>query len=173
MTLRRSPLLWLNVAAVVLVAVWLWVAPRRAWDQFLLAVAAPDDAPLMARIDPALLSANMRSDLLIALSRREGVDPAVLKGKSETLILNPLVEAATSADGIRETVRSFQSGNAGTTTSSSAVSYRYLSPIEVEIRMHDPAAPPAEAGLFTFRFTGAAWRLIRVRSAWLVEKENT
>lgn len=173
MSLRRSPLVWLNGVLVVVALLWLWLAPRRAWGQFVTAAERGTDDELMAMVDVPGLSNNFRSDIRLALQSRGAAMPEMAGSGQEGLITS-FTEAAVAPGGIRETLRSFQQGDAsGNVATSAATSFRYLSPIAVQVRLHQAGAPATDAGLFTFRFSGTRWRLVRIQSGWLVEKERS
>lgn len=165
---HRSSYLGLLLVVALTGIVWTQVTPRRAWKGIVRAAISSNDAELMMRIDPGMLASNLHQDLLRSLRSQAGIPMDTPESESESGLINSLVATAITPAGMKETLRSFQIDKTGAETS-----WRYRSPREVEVILRPPGAAAAEAGHFTLRYTGSAWRLIRVRSAWLVGQEQT
>ena len=69
MVRRFSPLLWL-LPLLLFVGGWYWVAPHRAYDRFLQAVAFGNESSLAASMDLPLVRQQLKQDLRTAVARR-------------------------------------------------------------------------------------------------------
>ncbi len=163
MSLRRSPLLWLNLVALVLAVTWLWITPRRAWDRLLTAVEQTDADALDRMVDFARLEDHLRTDLTRAMRGREDLSQALAQNPAQQASLaSSFAEAGATPEGIRGILDAFHPIG-----SSPETSFRYRSPMQVDVVLTDPGSLGRDTGIFTFRLAGTSWRLVRIQSGWL------
>ncbi len=159
MARRRSPILWLVAAVVVVVGAWFVVTPRRAWRDFLQALAQHDQATLDLVVDYPAVREHATADLSVAFAQQTGSQPNVpdsLRGE----LMKRMANTMASPQGLLQLVTSFSA------PSSSGVpvrtSFRYHGISRVDVLLGDPA--DASAGLFTFDRSRMRWRLVRASS---------
>lgn len=162
---RKWP--WLLLLAVVIGGGWWWVTPRRAWDRFMRALVLADTNTLNDVVDFPALRTNLKDDLRTAIAARAnsgriGV-PAALSG----MLIDPIVDVAVSPEGLTQLVTAFGTrqpapNDIGTANDRTIVSYRYRSPLRVDVRVRSSNDDNDASGIFTFERSLTSWRLVRV-----------
>ena len=161
MARRRSPILWLMAATVVVVIAWFVVTPRRAWRDFLRALAENDTATLDAVVDYPAVRAQATADLAAALTVQSKSPQSVPEGVREDL-MKQMVNTLATPQGLRQLVTSFSlKSDSGQTAS---ISFHYHGISRVDVLLGSSGSHDRDAGLFTFERTGTHWRLIRASS---------
>lgn len=169
--MRRSPLIWLVLAACVLAIAWYVVTPRRTWERFSRGVVIGDQATLQATIDYPILRENLKRDLRRLITIAPGVPDAV--GDLSGILINPLVDASITPEGLGRLIAGFGMGatNEGRfVPSRTRFAYRGLSRVDVQLWPED--GTPADGGIFTFHRSGLTWRLTRVWSTRIDNSET-
>lgn len=163
MAARRSPLLWLNLVALLLALAWLWLMPRRAWERLLTAVEQTDTAALARVVDFPRLEDHLRADLTRAVRARSDLSEALVRSaEQQATLASSFAAAGATPEGIRGTLQSFYPAGATPRTA-----FRYRSPMQVDVELTHEGGASHDTGIFTFRLTGTSWRLVRIQSGWL------
>ena len=168
MTMPRIRLRWLVGAAVVLSGIWYAVAPHRAYDALLRALAARDTDALHQIVDFDALKQNFRRDFTVALEHDAASRPDSLTRKMMNMI-DPMVETALTAQGLAQIAVSLATATDTLASVTGAdqrpvTSFRYQSPVRVDVRVRPAGVPESQTGIFTFTLGGHGWRLTRVWS---------
>jgi len=171
---RRSPLLWLVLAALTLSVVWYLVTPRRAWERFNRALAIGSEAELEAAINYPILRDNLKRDLRGAIDLRTKVPlPA---GDLAGILIDPMVDAAITPAGLARLVTGFGvrrvAGAEMDPFGRAVTRFRYRPPSRVDVRVWPEGSSPADGGIFTFQRSGLTWRLVRVWSDRIARLET-
>ena len=155
----RSPILWLVAATVVVLAAWFIVTPRRAWQDFLRALAQDDKATLATVVDLPAIREHAAADLAVAFAQQPKGQQEMPE-KIRDALMQQMVNTVASPPGLLQLVTSFsvpsQSGKTART------SFRYHGISRVDVLLGSPKS--ADVGLFTFERHGMRWRLIRATS---------
>ncbi len=156
-----SRITWIAITAAVVVCAWFWFSPRRAWDDFVGALALADGPTLNRVVDFSQVRENLKTDLRNAVAQRAptGLAAPPLGG----VILDPLVDILVTPDGMAQLVNSFGTREVAT-EQKTVVDYRYRSPSQVDVHIRSSIDPEEAAGIFTFERSGTVWRLVRVWS---------
>lgn len=155
----RSPTLWLVAATVVVVVAWFIVTPRRAWHDFLRALAQDDQATLSAVVDFPAVRDHAAADLAVAFAKQP-------KGKQEMpeemrdQLIQQMVNTVASPSGLLQLVNSFSVPSQDGKTAKT--SFRYHGASQVDVLLGIPES--GEIGLFRFERNRMHWRLIRATS---------
>lgn len=147
--------------AVVATGAWYWFTPRRAWNQFVEALALSDATALEQLVDYPRVRTNLKADLRGAIDQRgatKGIAPAV-----GGVMLDPLVDIMVSPDGMAQLVNTFGT-RATATDQTTVIAYRYRSPSRVDVHVRSSVDAEDAAGIFTFERSAISWRLVRVWS---------
>jgi hypothetical protein len=158
---RRSPILLLVVASVVVAGAWFVVTPRRAWTEFLRALAQNDQKSLAAVVDYPAVREHANADLAVALAQqtngRQGV-PAALRSE----LMKQMVDSMTSPHGLLQLVNGFSVPSGSGAPVHTTFHYHGLS--KVDVLLGGTGSGDTGAGLFTFERAGTHWRLTRASS---------
>lgn len=165
-----SPLRWLLVLAVALVAVWYWIAPHRAYDRLLRAVAFGSQPELEATVDFAAVREHLHTDLSAAMTRRSG------RGLGQAMVsavLDQAVDAVLTPAGLSNIVTGFgtraaDGSLADTVEARTDVSFHYRSLSRVDVHIRPAGEPDDRSGILTFTRDGVRWRLTRIWSERLL-----
>ncbi|MEO5826271.1 MAG: DUF2939 domain-containing protein [Gemmatimonadales bacterium] len=168
---RTSRFPWLVLLALVLVAAWYWVAPRRTWDRFLRAVAVGDGIALEQVVDFSSVRIHLKSDLRRSLETRNGGITRAATPVLGGVVIDPLVDMIVSPSGLEQLITSFGTRNVDV-AQQTIVSFRYRSLSRVDVHVRSSVDPEREAGVFTFERSGVTWRLSRVWSDRLTSAEG-
>jgi hypothetical protein len=155
----RSPILWLVAATVVVVVAWFVVTPRRAWHDFLRALAQDDRATLSTLVDFAAIREHAAADLTVALAAQSQGRPAMPE-KFRDELKTQMVNTMASPQGLLQLVNGFSAPSTGGEPTHDSFRYRGISRVDVLLG----SSRSGEAGLFTFERNGMHWRLIRATS---------
>ena len=162
---------WTLLIVLVLTGVWYYLAPRRAYDRFLQAVAFGNEAELEATVDFPLLRMNLREDL------RKGIEARARSGLGATVataMLGGLVDAAVTPEGLSQIVTQFGTRLPGpdaadSLTGTAVTSYRYRAPSQVDVVLYPAGKTADDGGVLTFTRSGLTWKLTR---AWSPRQTN-
>jgi len=160
---------WTVLVVVLVGGAWLYLAPRRAYDRLVKAVAYGDAAELEATVDFVVLRRNLREDLQAGLARRAG------DGMGATIagaMMGAMVDAAVTPSGLSQIITGFGTRDvtanpADTTAVGTTTAYRYRSLSRVDVLLHPADETPADGGVLTLTRTGMTWKLTRAWSAKL------
>lgn len=171
---RRSPLTWLLLLLVVLVATWFWVAPHRAYDRLLQAVAFGSEPGLAASIDFPVVRAHLKDDIAAAVARRSR---SRIGGAVTAAFLDQAVDATLTPSGLADLITAFgtrtpRRGAADTLVAGTDVTFRYQSLSRVDIHVRPEGDSDANAGILTLTREGTSWRLTRIWSEQLLGKNG-
>jgi hypothetical protein len=155
MARRRSPILWLVATTVVVAVAWFIVTPRRAWQNFLRALAQDDTAAISAVVDYPAIRERAATDFAVALAQQP-------KGPQEmpANVRDALIQQMVSPPGLLQLVTSFNGPASNGEIARTAFRYHGIS--RVDVLLGNPAS--GDAGLFTFERHGMRWQLIRATS---------
>lgn len=159
MARRRSPILWLVAATVVVAVAWFVVTPRRAWRDFLRALAQDDRATLEAVVDFPAVRDQAAADLTLVLTEQSKGKQGMPENIREDLI-KQMVNTMSSPQGLLQLVTSFSAASPSGQTARTSFRYHGISQVDVLLG----SSRSGEAGLFTFERNGMHWRLIRATS---------
>lgn len=159
MARRRSPILWLVAATVVVAVAWFVVTPRRAWRDFLQALAQDDRATLDAVVDYPAVREHATADLSVALAQQTRSQQNVTESLRGEL-LKQMVNTMSSRQGLLQLVTSFSAPSSNGEPARTSFRYRGISRVDVLLG----GSTDASAGLFTFERTRMRWRLVRASS---------
>jgi hypothetical protein len=159
MARRRSPILWLVAATVVVVVMWFIVTPRRAWRDFLRALAEDDRATLEQVVDYPAIREHAAADLAVALARQTKGQQDVPESLRAEL-MKQMVNTMSSPQGLLQLVTSFSASSSSGEPARTSFQYHGLSRVDVLLG----GSADASAGLFTFERTRMHWRLVRASS---------
>lgn len=159
MARRRSPILWLVAATVVVAVAWFIVTPRRAWQNFLRALAQDDSAALAAVVDYPAIRERAAADFAVALAQQPK-GPQEMPANVRDALMQQMVNTMASPPGLLQLVTSFNAPSPSGETARTAFRYHGIS--RVDVLLGNPAS--GEAGLFTFERHGMRWQLIRATS---------
>ncbi len=165
MARRRSPILWLMAATVVVVVAWFVVTPRRAWRDFLRALAQSDNATLELVVDFPAVRQQAAADLAIAFADQSKGRPGMPENVREEL-MKQMVNTVASPQGLLQLVNNFSV--ASPTGQIARTSFHYHGLSRVDVLLGGSSSADTGAGLFTFERTGTHWRLIRASSQRIV-----
>jgi hypothetical protein len=161
MARRRSPILWLVAATAVVVMAWFVVTPRRAWRDFLRALAQGDNATLDSVVDFPAVRQQAAADLTIAFAEQSKSRPDMPENVREDL-MKQMVNTVSSPQGLLQLVNTFSVASPTGQTARTAFQYHGIS--RVDVLLGGTGSADTGAGLFTFERTGTHWRLIRASS---------
>ena len=161
MARRRSPILWLMAATVVVVVAWFVVTPRRAWRDFLRALAQGDNATLELVVDFPAVRQQAAADLEIAFANQSKGQPGMPENVRENL-MKQMVNTVASPQGLLQLVNNFSV--ASPTGQTARTSFHYHGISRVDVLLGGSGSADTGAGLFTFERTGTHWRLVRASS---------
>lgn len=161
MARRRSPILWLVAATVVVMVTWFVVTPRRAWRDFLRALAQGDNATLESVVDFPAVRQQAAADLTIAFTAQSKTRPDMPENIREDL-MKQMVNTVSSPQGLLQLVNNFSAASPSGQTA--RTSFRYHGISRVDVLLGGSGSADAGAGLFTFERTGIRWRLVRASS---------
>jgi hypothetical protein len=162
---------WTLLLAVVATGIWYYVAPRRAYDRFLKAIAFGNAEELEATVNFPVLRMQLREDLRTGLERSAGKGPGATIALS---MLGALVDAAVTPEGLNQIVTGFGTRDLSevdpdSLTEGTATAYRYRSPSQVDVVLHPVGQASDAGGTLTFRRDGLSWKLTRAWSPRLLE----
>jgi hypothetical protein len=155
----RSPILWLGAATVVVVVAWFIVTPRRAWHDFLRALAQDDRTTLSAVVDYPASREPAMADLALACAQQPKGQQEMPE-KIRAQLLQQMVNTLASPPGLMQLVTSFSVPSPGGKTAKT--SFRYHGISQVDVLLGSPESD--EVGLFTFERDKMHWSLIRATS---------
>ncbi|MEO5799248.1 MAG: DUF2939 domain-containing protein [Gemmatimonadales bacterium] len=170
MTRRRSPLPWLLACTMILVACWFWIAPHRAYDRLVEAVAFGSATELAAVVDFPTVRQQLKDDLQAAIARRSR---SRIGSAVTATLLESAIDATLTPSGLANLITAFGTRTPGraaadTLKTGTEVSYRYHSLSRVDIHIRAKGESDAKSGILTFTREGARWRLSRIWSEQLL-----
>lgn len=157
----RSPILWLIAAAAVLTVAWFIVTPRRAWHDFLRALAQKDPVLFSSVVDEPAMRLHAEEDLSTAINIRAG-ERVQVAPKLRQDLMQAMVDNLTSMPGLLDLVNGFSvpSGNGAPVRTV----FRYHGLSQVDVLLGGTGTANTGAGLFTFERRGTHWWLVRASS---------
>ncbi len=155
----RSPILWLVAATVVVVVAWFIVTPRRAWHDFLRALAQDDRSTLAAVVDLPAIREHATTDLAVAFARQPKAQQEMPE-KIRDQLMQQMVNTVASPPGLLQLVNSFSVPSQN--SKAARTSFRYHGISRVDVLLGSPES--GDVGLFTFERRAMHWRLIRATS---------
>ncbi len=169
MARRYAPLLWLLLLLLIVAGSWFLIAPRRAYDRFLQAIAFGSKSGLAETVDVPALRQHFFDDVRGALSRRSDFH---LRGAAVDSFLTSAAEVALNPSGLASLVTGFGTRTptdaADTLHGAPVVTYQYRSLSRMDVRIRAAEERESRAGILTFTRTGTTWRLSRIWSEQLV-----
>lgn len=170
MARSSSPLRWLLVLLVLLAGAWFWVAPHRAYDRLMRAIAFGSREELAVVVDFPAVREQLHTDLAAAMTRRgqRGLGEAVV-----STILDQALDAVLTPSGLSNIVTGFGTRTpngalADTVEARTDVSFHYRSLSRVDVHIRPRGEPDAQSGILTFTRDGVRWRLTRIWSERLL-----
>jgi len=156
---------WLLAVTLLVAAVWYVVTPRRAYDDFRIALLTGSESGLQATVDFPVLRDNLKRDLAPALERAGGGLGATVGG----VLLEQAVNSVLTPMGLAQLVTGFgtvrrSADDVSDTPSDIVTTYRYRSPSRVDVEIRPAGDPEATAGVLTFTRSALSWRLTRISS---------
>jgi len=170
MVRRIPPLLWFLLLLLVLAAGWFWVAPHRAYDRFLQAVAFGSESGLAESMDMPLVRRRLKEDLGAAVARRSN---SLIGGAATEALLNSAVDATLTPGGLADLITAFGTrapgpGAADTLQVGTVVKFQYHGLSRVDVLIRAAGEGETRSGILTFLRTGTVWRLSRIWSEQLL-----
>jgi hypothetical protein len=162
---------WILLVVIVATAAWYYIAPRRAYDRFLKAIAFGNAEELEATVDFPMLRMHLREDLRAGLERSTGKGPGATVALS---MLGALVDAAVTPEGLNQIITGFGMRDLSDVQPDSlaggaATAFRYRSPSRVDVVLHPVGSATDAGGTLTFLRKGLSWKLTRAWSPKLLE----
>ncbi len=161
---------WFLLLAVIITGAWFYLAPRRAYDRFLKAIAFGNAEELDATVNFPVLRRHLREDLRTGLERTAGKGPGATVALS---MLGVLVDAAVTPEGLNQIITGFgtrvsSSFEADTLSRGAETSHRYRSLSRVDVVLHPVGTTTGAGGTLTFSRDGLSWKLTRAWSPRLL-----
>jgi hypothetical protein len=170
MARRFAPVLWITLLLLGLAGAWFWVAPHRAYDRLMQAVAFGSESGLAEAADLPVLRQSFRDDIRAAVTGRPEFN---LRGEDVEEFLTLSVDAVVTPHGLAGLITHTPSpGTADTVVVGPTVSFHYQSLSRVDVRIRAANASESSAMILTFTRTGLAWRLTRVWSEQLLSLQG-
>ncbi len=156
---------WLLALTLLVAAVWFVVTPRRAYNDFRVALLTGSESGLQATVDFPRLRDNLKRDLAPALERVGGGIGTTVGG----LLLEQAVNSVLTPTGLSQVVTGFgtirrSAAEVSDTPGDVVTTYRYKSPSRVDVEVRPAGDPDATAGILTFSRSALSWRLTRITS---------
>lgn len=170
MARRFTPLPWLLLLLLVLAGSWFWIAPHRAYDRFLQAVAFGSESGLAETVDLALVRQQLKEDLGAAVARQSN---SQLGGTAAADFIDGAVDATLTPSGLADLITAFGTrapgpGAADTLQTGTVVAFQYRSLSRVDVLIRAAGESETQSGILTFTRTGTVWRLSRIWSEQLL-----
>jgi hypothetical protein len=156
---------WLLAITLLVAAAWYIVTPRRAYNDFQIALLTGSESGLRATVDFPALRDNLKRDLAPAFERAGGRLGASVGG----LLMEQAINTVLTPMGLAQLVNGFGSvrrsaADVSDTSWDVVTRYRYKSPSRVEVEIRPAGDPDATAGVLTFTRSAFSWRLTRISS---------
>jgi hypothetical protein len=164
---------WLLALTLLVAAAWYVITPRRAYDDFRVALLTGSESGLQATVDFPAVRDNLKRDLAPALDRAGGRLGATVGG----VLMEQAVNSVLTPTGLSQLVTGFGSirrsaVDVSDTPGDVVTTYRYKSPSRVEVEIRPAGDPDATAGVLTFTRSALSWRLTRISSDRLMTDGN-
>jgi hypothetical protein len=156
---------WLLALTLLVAVAWYIITPRRAYDDFRLALLTGSESGLQATVDFPAVRDNLKRDIAPALDRATGK----IGGAALGVLLEQAVNSVLTPSGLAQLVTGFgtvrrSAAEVSDTPGDVVTSYRYKSPSRVDVMIRPAGDPDVTAGVLTFTRSALSWRLTRISS---------